>query len=155
MAQQEIVALAMSGATTIVAAMATDAWGNVRDRVSALLQRRGTEPRAAIAARLESSAEQVARSRDVDRAREMVRGPWQLELEGFLDAHPEAVEELRAQLDAMRAALPKAQQQRVQNNTFNGPGTNFALQDGTQNNYYMDSSASRAHTGAGGEERAG
>jgi hypothetical protein len=135
--------------------MATDAWGNVRDRVSALLQRRGTEPRAAIAARLESSAEQVARSQDVDRAREMVRGPWQLELEAFLDAHPEAVEELQAQLDAMRAALPKAQQQWVQDNTANDHGTNFAVQDGTQNIYYMDSAAPKAHTGTASEERTG
>ncbi|MEU6665671.1 hypothetical protein [Streptomyces sp. NPDC046727] len=153
MTQQEILALAMSGATTIVAAMATDAWETVRDHVSAFLHRRGPEPRAAVVARLESSAVQVAQSRDADRARQVVCGQWQLELENFLMAHPEAVEELRAQLDTMRAALPKAQQQWVQNVTANDHATVNALQNGTQNNYYMDSSAPRTHTGTGREER--
>ncbi|GLW69599.1 hypothetical protein Kpho02_18980 [Kitasatospora phosalacinea] len=150
-------ALAMSGATTIVAAMATDAWETVRDRVSTLLHRRGPEPRAAIEARLESSAELVSRGRDADRAREMVRGQWQLELEEFLAAHPEAVEELQEQLDSMRAALPEAQQQWVQNNTANGHGVVTALQHGTQHVYYMDSPGPRTGTGTGTgtEERTG
>ncbi|MFD9060851.1 hypothetical protein ACFVZ3_04955 [Kitasatospora purpeofusca] len=155
MTQQEILTLAMSGATTIVAAMATDAWETVRDHVSAFLHRRGPEPRAAIVARLESSAMQVARGQDADRAREMVRGQWQLELENFLSAHPEAVEELRAQLDTMRAALPMAQQQWVQNVTANDHATVHVLQNSTQHNHYMDSSAPRIHTGTGREERTG
>ncbi|MER6400837.1 hypothetical protein ABT263_33065 [Kitasatospora sp. NPDC001603] len=149
MIQQEILALAMSGATTIMAAAATDAWTTVRDHVSAFLHRHGTEPRAAIEARLEASAVQVARSRDTDRAREMVRGQWQLELEAFLDEHPEAVGELRAQLETMRAALPQAQQQWVQNITARDHATVHALQNSTQHNYYMDSSAPRPGTGTG------
>ncbi|MGW2545249.1 hypothetical protein ACWC5I_31325 [Kitasatospora sp. NPDC001574] len=155
MIEQEIAALAMSGATTIVAAMATDAWGSVRGFVLGLVRRRSPELGAEIEGRLDASAALITRGQNAERARELVLGQWQLELEEFLAAHPEAVVELRARLDSLRAELPAAQQQWVQNITARDHSTVNVVQHGTQHNHYMDSAPGRAGGGPVTEEREG
>ncbi|MGW2890637.1 hypothetical protein ACWDDN_36090 [Streptomyces griseoruber] len=140
MTQQEILTLATAGATTIVAAMATDAWATVRGAFSALIRRRSPDLHADIEARLDDSAALVARHHDPERARELLIGQWQLQLEHFLTAHPDVAEELRVQTDLMRQALPSAQGQWVQNNTARDHGTVYAVVDGDQHNYDMGAS---------------
>ncbi|MER6086310.1 hypothetical protein [Streptomyces sp. NPDC001833] len=139
MTQQEIAALAMTGATTIVAAMATDAWATVRGGFSAFIHRRSPDLHAGIEARLDDAAALLAQARDAESARGVLVGLWQLELERFLAAHPDAAEELEVQTAEMRAALPAPQQQWVQRNTARDHGVVNAVQDGTQHNHYMDS----------------
>ncbi|WP_329316976.1 MULTISPECIES: hypothetical protein [unclassified Streptomyces] len=139
MTQQEIAELAMTGATTIVAAMATDAWTTVRGGFSAFIRRRSPDLHAGLEARLDDGAALVARSPDAGTARGVLVGLWQGELERFLAAHPDAAEELEVQTAGMRAALPAVQQQWVQHNTARDHGVVNAVQDGTQHNHYMDS----------------
>ncbi|MGW5866581.1 hypothetical protein ACWFRJ_30910 [Streptomyces sp. NPDC055239] len=139
MTQQEIAALAMTGATTIVAAMATDAWTTVRSGFSAFIRRRSPDLHAGIEARLDNGAALVAQAGDAKSARGVLVGLWQGELERFLAAHPDAAEELGVQTAEMLAALPTMQQQWVQHNAAHDHGVVNAVQDGTQHNHYMDS----------------
>ncbi|MFE6866609.1 hypothetical protein ACFVFS_08625 [Kitasatospora sp. NPDC057692] len=127
--------------------MATDAWGAVRDGVTALVHRRSPGSRADIEARLDASAALVARGPDADRARELVVGQWRLELEAFLAAHPAAFEELQEELARLQAALPAARQQWVQHNVSRDHSTLNVVQHGTQYNQYMDSAGTRPPTG--------
>ncbi|MBT2440093.1 hypothetical protein J7E93_08165 [Streptomyces sp. ISL-36] len=139
MTQQEIAALAMSGATTIVAAMATDAWATVRDGILAVVRRRSPELHAGIEAQLDDGAALVVPSQGAEAARRLLIRQWQLELERFLAVYPDAAEELAAQTDRMRAALAAAPQQHNQHNNAHGHGTVNAVQDGNQYNFSMDS----------------
>ncbi|WP_146229103.1 hypothetical protein [Streptomyces sp. NWU339] len=138
MTQQEIAALAMSGATTIVAAMATDAWAAVRDGFLAVVRRRSPELHAGIEAQLDDGAALVVPGQGAEAARRLLIRQWQLELERFLAVYPDAAEELAAQTDRMRAALAAAQQHNLHNNAH-GHGTVNAVQDGNQYNFSMDS----------------
>lgn len=52
--------LAMTGATTIVAAMATSMWESARGGVAALFRRRGDDEATAIAVQLDGDAHLVA-----------------------------------------------------------------------------------------------
>ncbi|MFJ2716838.1 hypothetical protein [Streptomyces sp. NPDC087437] len=139
MTQQEIAALAMSGATTIVAAMATDAWATVRDGFLAVVRRRSPELHADIEAQLDDGAVLLVQGQGAEAARRSLIRQWQLELERFLAAYPDAAEELEAQTDRMRAALAAPQQQHNQHNNARGHGTVNAVQDGNQFNFSMDS----------------
>jgi hypothetical protein len=136
---QEFEALAMTGATTIVAAMATDAWTTVRDRAAALFRGR-TSDLARIEAQLDANSAQVAGSQNTERSRTALVGGWQMELEELLSAHPEAAADLRAQAAVMQAAMSSAQQQWIQqHNTARDNAVINAVQQGNQHNYYMDS----------------
>lgn len=86
--QLEIAALAMSGATTIVAAMATDAWGTVREQFLAVVRRRNPELHADIEAQLDDGAVLLAQGQGAEAARRALVRQWQLELERFLVAYP-------------------------------------------------------------------
>ncbi|UQX03396.1 hypothetical protein [Streptomyces sp. RerS4] len=139
MTQQEMAALAMAGATTIVAAMATDAWTTVRDGFLAVIRRGGPELHAGIEARLDDAAVLVMPGQDPEPARRLLIRQWQLELERFLAAYPDAAEELEAQTDRMRAAVAAAPQRQNQYNNAHDHGVVNAVQNGNQNNFHMDS----------------
>lgn len=129
----------MSGATTIVAAMATDAWATVREGFLAVIRRRSPELHDDVEAQLDDGAALFAPDQDTEPARRLLIRQWQLELERFLAAHPDAAEELEAQTHRMQAALAAAPQQRNQYNTARDRAVVNAVQNGNQNTYYMDS----------------
>ncbi|MGW4384727.1 hypothetical protein [Kitasatospora sp. NPDC004531] len=95
----ELAELAASGATALVGAVATDLWGQVRDRVGRLLTR-GRESRVE-AARIELAYAEVldAEENGLADVRENVRQDWEQRLLTVLREDPTAVAELRALLD--------------------------------------------------------
>ncbi|HEV2345530.1 MAG TPA: hypothetical protein VGS97_15635 [Actinocrinis sp.] len=95
-AEGEIAALAAAGATTLVAAMATDMWRAVRDAVAALFHRADPERGGAVAARLDENAALVSAAPDPRSAREVVRGVWELELAMLLSSAPDTAPDLEA-----------------------------------------------------------
>jgi hypothetical protein len=151
----EIEALAMVGAAAIVSAMATDAWAAARDRTVELFRHHSPERQAEVATQLEANAALVARAGDAERARGVLVGPWQVELEEFLARHPDAEEDLAALSDRIRAALPTQSRQWVQNVTAHDGSVVNAVQHGTQHIHYMDSSGPQASPGLADDESAG
>jgi hypothetical protein len=146
---QEIEALAMVGATTIVAAMATDAWATARDRAAQLFQHRGPDRPDRIEAQLDANAALFAGARDAGRARLALVGSWRLELEGLLATHPDSGGQLEALIAEIRTALPAAQRQWVQHNTARENAVLNVVQYGTQNNNYMDAPPPRLRPATG------
>ena len=146
MTQRGIEEMAMFGATTIVAAMATDTWSAAREGAAQLF-RRGPHRHAHIEVQLDANAALVVQADDADRARGALAGLWQLELEAFLTRHPDAAEELGTLIAHIQAGLPEAQQQWVQHNTARDHSLLNAVQHGTQHNYYMDCPDSRLPAG--------
>jgi hypothetical protein len=147
--QRGIEEMAMFGATTIVAAMATDTWSAAREGAAQLF-RRGLGQQAHIEVQLDANAALVGQARDADRARGALTGLWQLE--AFLTRHPDAAEELGTLIAHIQAGLPEAQQQWVQHNTARDHSLLNAVQHGTQHNYYMDSPVSRPEEGLAPDE---
>ncbi|MBO1329890.1 hypothetical protein [Streptomyces sp. VRA16 Mangrove soil] len=95
--------LALTGASTIVTAMATTAWESARDRVVAVFRRhsggageQGAPERSQVYLELEASAAQLRDAADPEAARQELQRRWQWLLEALLRASPDAVEELRA-----------------------------------------------------------
>jgi hypothetical protein len=137
--QQDIEVLAMTGAATIVAAMATDAWATARDHAVELFRRHRSERQAVIEAQLDGNAVLVAQAGDAERARAALIGLWQVELETFLTRHPDSAGEVRTLTSRIQAALPAAQTHWVQHNTAHGHGIVNAVHVGEQHNIFMDS----------------
>ncbi|WP_051969484.1 hypothetical protein [Kitasatospora azatica] len=127
--EQELASLAMAGATTIVSAMATGAWEAARTGIVQLFRRRGQDP-AAIEARLDDDAAEVAREEDRDAARQDLVGSWRRRLATLLREHPEAEAELRALMEALSKELPQNAQNWVQNNSAENGGQVNATQGG-------------------------
>ncbi|MFE7568959.1 hypothetical protein ACFU76_18680 [Streptomyces sp. NPDC057539] len=123
-------ALALTGATTVVAAMATDAWQTTRTGMAVLFRRSGRTQQAAVEAQLEGNAALVAQAEDPERARQALLPVWQLQLEALLRRHPDATDDLRALVDEVRAELPRAEQHWVQTNIARDNGRIFASQQG-------------------------
>ena len=125
----EVMALAMTGASTIVAAMATSAWLAARDGVVRLFHRHGhTLP--AIEAQLDGDAEVVERDENADGAREDLAGAWKRRLAALLNEHPEAAADLRVLVELVAGQLPQARQGWVQTNIARQGGQVFAAQGG-------------------------
>ena len=119
----------MTGASTIVAAMATSAWQVARDGVVRLFHGRG-HALPGIEAQLDGDAAVVERDEDADGVREDLAGAWKRRLAALLDEHPEAGEDLRALVEQVIGRLPQAQQGPVQANIATQGGQVFAAQGG-------------------------
>jgi hypothetical protein len=115
-AVQLVEALALTGATTVAAAMATDAWRTAKAGTARLFHRSGHDRQSAIDVQLEANAALVAGAPDADRARRGLVPLWQLELEQLLRDHPDAARELQALVDQVQAELPTPQKAWVQTN---------------------------------------
>lgn len=85
MSADPMTALAMTGATTIVAAMATSAWQTTRAGTARLFNRGGHDL-PAIEAQLDGDADIVAEDDDTDGARQDLVGPWRRRLTALLRA---------------------------------------------------------------------
>lgn len=111
--------LAMTAATTIVAAMGTSAWQAVKAGVASIVRRTGgaesgPESGARIEVRLERSAARIANAADPEEVRQAQIVRWQEDLEDLMQEHPDAAAELRTLVEAIRQQLPPVQQQWVQ-----------------------------------------
>jgi hypothetical protein len=124
-----VVDLAMTGASAIVAAMATSAWQAARDGVVRLFRGRGDDL-PAIEARLDSDAAVVERVEDNVGAREDLAGAWKRQLAKMLNEHPEAAGDLRALVEQVGKLLPQERPGSVQTNIARGGGTVIAAQYG-------------------------
>lgn len=129
MLDEALATLAMTGATTIVAAMATQAWQATRVGVLQLFHRDQTQ-QTSIAAQLDGDDVLVTQDSDADGARRALVPSWKLRLEKLLRQHPDAADELRALMAEVQAELPQPQQRWVQNNTSHDRGTVFAVLGG-------------------------
>jgi hypothetical protein len=123
-------ALALTGGTTVVAAMATDAWQTVRDGIARLFRRGGVDQPAVITSELDGHAALIARAEDPEAARGRLAQVWQLHLEDLLRRCPEAEAELRVLVERANAMLPQAQATWVQTNIARDNGHVFASQGG-------------------------
>lgn len=124
-----VTTLAMTGATTIVAAMATSTWQTTRDSVARLFHRSGHAPDA-IAVQLDSNAVLVSRAEDGEQARQSLIPMWQYQLVELLSRHPEAEDELRTLVELAQQELPQAQRSWVQTNIARDHSQVFAAQGG-------------------------
>lgn len=129
MLAEELMALAGTSATTLVAAMTTGAWQSARSGAARLFGRAG-ESRQSIEVQLDNSAEMVTQAADPDRVRRGVAGMWQLKLESLLGQDPGAADDLRALMAQVQAELPPELQAWAQTNIARDGGTVFAVQGG-------------------------
>ncbi|MEV0664666.1 hypothetical protein ACIBI3_31875 [Actinomadura luteofluorescens] len=137
-----VTALAMTGATTLVAAMATSAWQSARARTAALFHRRGDSPRD-VEAQLDRSAARVTDAGGDDGTRDGQITRWRDDLEDLLRAHPDTEGGLRVLINEIHQQLPQEQQQWVQHIIARDGGSAFgALGPGSSINVHY-------HTGSG------
>lgn len=94
MVAPEVVALASSGATTLVGLMVTDGWTQARARFTCLLRRR----HPGVEAELDSARNTLlaATGSNSERARTEVEAAWTERLTSLLSGNPEAASELTA-----------------------------------------------------------
>ncbi|WP_328864093.1 hypothetical protein [Streptomyces virginiae] len=133
MLEAALSALAMTGATTIVAAMATDAWQNTRAGTHRMFRRAGaTEAEGAtLLTLLDADAALVdgaAADEDAGAVRADLAPSWNRRLTALLRDHPEAVADLRELL----ASAPGAGNTTswVQNVKVSGHGHAYPVQGG-------------------------
>ncbi|MGP3690136.1 hypothetical protein ACTVZO_36485 [Streptomyces sp. IBSNAI002] len=123
----ELAELATTGATAVVAAMATTAWDSTRESVVRLFRRGDTAEEETVQVQLASHDDLVRRTEDTERARRALLPLWELQLEAFLIRYPEAADDLRALITRSQDALRQAQRPSVvQNITASAPGATAA-----------------------------
>ena len=130
MLEDELTLLAVTGGTTVVAAMATDAWKTTKTGVVKLFRRGGPPDPEFIDEQLESNAKLLLAAKDSERARASLAMLWQGHLESLLAGHPEAAREVEQLLKEIRAELPEAGERWVQHNIAKDHGRVFAAQGG-------------------------
>jgi hypothetical protein len=146
----ELVQLAMSGGSALLAAVATDAWEAVKPRVARLFSRAGDRRKELVCRWLDESATALDQADAVgqDVVRRQQAAIWQGRLSDFLEEFPEAADELDRLIEQIRAELPVAAQQWMQQtNLARDRGIVFGVQGGSQHvHYYGDSPADRDGT---------
>ncbi|MFJ4480242.1 hypothetical protein [Streptomyces xanthochromogenes] len=130
---EEVAALAMTGATTVVAAMATDGWSTARVRMAGLFRRADDVQRASLEGQLDGHAALVASSDDAEAVRQDLVPVWRLQLAALLRQHPDAAEELQLLVREIQEQLPSPQQgwQQRQTNIARDHGQVFASLGGS------------------------
>lgn len=122
-----VTALAMTGATTLVASMATSAWQSARSRTAALF-RRGGEDERRVETRLDRSAARVEGAAETDGVSDRQIERWRDDFEDLLRDHPEAEGELRGLIQEIQRQLPPVRQQWVQHITARDGGSAHGAQ---------------------------
>src|SRR5689334_1889878 len=92
--EEEIAALASTGAVAVVTAMGTDAWQTVRDKIAHLYRMARSRHHEEIADQLDHDASFVTSATDRPKARAAVRQMWEVRLAELLIAAPECAAEL-------------------------------------------------------------
>jgi hypothetical protein len=116
--------LAVSGATTLIGAAATDAWDQAREGFVRLLGRGDTDREAVAGRRLDQLTATVAQAEadERDAVREQQLPAWRTRLADLLEEDPRSAEPLRDLRDRLAKELPAPQQQWVQNITATAAG---------------------------------
>ncbi|ANJ05538.1 hypothetical protein [Streptomyces parvulus] len=127
---ESLAAVATAASTTLVAAMATDAWGAARSGLLRLFRRGEGPEEGAMAALLESEAALVAEAEDAEAARRQLAPAWRLRLEQFLRAHPEVADEVRELTRRLEDELPARERHWVQHVEARDHGQAFGAQGG-------------------------
>ncbi|WP_310726807.1 hypothetical protein [Streptomyces sp. N2A] len=133
--EAELVALAATGATTLVQQMATDGWAGVRRRMAAFLaRRRGAGDEAALEGELDDSrADLVVAQEEGDQDGVAgVTAAWRLRLRRLLSEDPAAAAELRALLDEVAPEPDRGTVWHV-HNTVSGGTNGMVIQAGHVN----------------------
>lgn len=125
--------LAMTAATTIVAAMTTSAWQASKTRIAKIFHRSddsdsGPDSGADIENRLERSAERIASATDPDDVRQKQIVRWQEDLADLIREHPDVSAELRTLVRTLQQELPPVQQQWIQRIEARDGGRAFGVQ---------------------------
>jgi hypothetical protein len=107
--EAELVALASSGASTLVALMATDAWGQAKRAVASLLAHSRPEAVPVIEGELEESRRELAAARDRHdgEAEEELVAQWKGRLRRLLVTDPDIASALRAVVDELEASASR------------------------------------------------
>ncbi|WP_326587170.1 hypothetical protein [Streptomyces sp. NBC_01294] len=152
----EATALAMAGATTVVAAMATTAWDSTRDAVVRMFRSRETAEQHTVQGQLTAHDHLVRQTEDTEQVRQILLPVWGQQLETFLSRHPDAAGDLSALIARTRNELPRAEQAWVvQNITASAPrSTAFGTIHGNviqHNHYGSPTEATSAETAPEGE----
>jgi hypothetical protein len=116
--------LATSGATTLVAAAATDMWQEARSGFARLFGRGDIKNEALAAGRLDAltTAVEKADVSERDAVRQRLLPAWQTRLTDLLEEDPGTANTLRRLQDELQAGLPVAQQLWVQSITASAAG---------------------------------
>ncbi|WP_345144227.1 hypothetical protein [Dactylosporangium darangshiense] len=155
MVPETLAALATAGATTVVGAMATDAWNAAKNGIVGLFGRAGLREQQVVETQLERHARQVASAVDMDATRRRLAAAWEVELESLLASDPDIVEELRTLITSIQDQLPQGQRTWVQTNIARDHGHVFAVQGGNLVVHQQSSGTSARGTGlepAAGEQ---
>ncbi|MFB7509761.1 hypothetical protein, partial [Streptomyces broussonetiae] len=129
---ESLTTLAMTGATTIMSAMATSAWAAARAGTIRLFRRFEPEDQRALEARLDREAVLVRQEPDPDSARRDLVGGWRLQLVALLREHPEAEAEIEALVASVNAQLPsEGKASWIQNVSAKDHGMAFGAQGGS------------------------
>lgn len=127
---ESLAALAAAASTTLVAAMATDAWASARTGMLRVLHRGNDDEPVLLAAQLDSEAALVLAADDAEAARQSLLPGWRLRLEQFLRDNPDAADGIRELTERLAAELPNPQQQWVQHNEAHDNAQVFGVQNG-------------------------
>ncbi|MFJ9111431.1 hypothetical protein [Streptomyces sp. NPDC102283] len=127
---ESLAAIATAASTTLVAAMATDAWGAARSGLLRLFRRNDAPEQGSLVALLEDEAALVSEAEDPEAARRQLAPAWQLRLERFLHAHPEMADDVRELTRRLRDELPAQQSHWVQHVEARDHGQAFGAQGG-------------------------
>ncbi|MEX3099795.1 MULTISPECIES: hypothetical protein [unclassified Streptomyces] len=117
--EAELVALAGTGATTIVGLMATEAWDQVRQRVVRLFARGGDGSANAMDDELTASRTALVAAPEEETAD--VTASVRMRLRRLLAENPEAAEELRLLVEEFTPAQNNSVRNTISGGTFNGP----------------------------------
>ena len=121
-----LLALAKSGATTLVGAAATDVWQQARAGFARLFGRGDAQREALAASRLDALAVAVEQAggpgTELDAVRQRQQAVWETRLGDLLEEDPEVAQALRRLCAELLPQLPAAQQQWLQHITASAPG---------------------------------
>jgi hypothetical protein len=149
--------LAISGATTLVGAAATDAWRHAREGFARLLGRGDRDREAVAEQRLQALAAKVEGAPLGERAelRERLVPAWQTRLADLLEEDPAAAELLSGLVDELQAALPEERQQWIQTIITRDHSTAYAALGGNVIHYDLAGKPTSAVSGEAEDQQNG
>jgi hypothetical protein len=99
--------LAAAAGSVLAGAVATDAWGWVKDAIKKVFQRGGTSE-TAVDKWLEGTIGEVSGDSDHDAALARIEQRWTARIEDLLDGNPDLAADLQALVERARTELPAA-----------------------------------------------
>ncbi|MFV2019348.1 hypothetical protein [Micromonospora sp. LOL_023] len=149
MVAEWLLALAATGATTLVGAAATDAWTMARDGFVRVLGLGDRRQRELIEQRLDHTASEVALVEGPDRGAVLQAQliAWQTRLTDLLQERPELADDLRALIVQVQSGLPSERAQWVQQISASAPGATAqgAMFGNVINHYYAPAQRDEAN----------